>query len=193
MLVSARGKLSTFDQHTKVLCWEHREYGHHFQVWKLPSPGPSKGRRYHLWDNGEPAYGGQWHYDLESAIERAKFCLECSYNGRIRFLEQRVQKLEGELHNCKTEETMAQKMNTKNSVEICDGERTYRYGELRPGTVFKRPNGNCVYMKTDRNNDYAGRTRTALSLNSGTLNALDDDQPVNIVQKGQTVAITVNR
>jgi hypothetical protein len=79
---------------TKV--WDHVEFGHHFEVFEVDEPGP-KGRRLRLYDNGSPAYGGQWHYTLENAKERAEYLTMCSYVDRIEYLEQRVQALESEL------------------------------------------------------------------------------------------------
>jgi len=82
------------------------EFGYHFQIEKLLEPKlVGAGLRYYrLWDNGSPSTGGQWHYDFEGAMERAEYLLHCTYEGRIRYLEQRVQVLEGrcfEMRNIK--------------------------------------------------------------------------------------------
>lgn len=76
--------------------WESKEFGHSFIVFKLSAPD-RKGRKFHLWDNGSPAIGGQWHYTLENAQERAKYLLRSSYVRRIEYLEQRVQVLESKI------------------------------------------------------------------------------------------------
>lgn len=81
--------------HAKVV-WERVEFGHAFAVVELDTPD-SKGRTLRLYDNGQPALGGQWHYTLENAKERAEYVLRGSYSQRIGYLEQRVQKLEAEL------------------------------------------------------------------------------------------------
>jgi hypothetical protein len=82
---------------------EWTEFGHHFQVELLAEPKQvGAGLRTHrLWDNGSPASGGQWHYDLDGAVARAEYVLQCEYGARIHWLEQRVNVLERELHEAK--------------------------------------------------------------------------------------------
>lgn len=76
--------------------WERTEFGHDFLVFELDVPD-SKGRKFHLWDNGSPAIGGQWHHTLKNAQARAKYVLRGSYVQRIEYLERRVQVLESEI------------------------------------------------------------------------------------------------
>lgn len=78
--------------------WFKYEFGHKFSVRELIVPD-AKGRRYRLYDNDQPALGGQWHYTIENAIARAKYVLRCDYVRRIEYLEQRVQVLERELYH----------------------------------------------------------------------------------------------
>lgn len=75
------------------------EFGHHFQVKELLTPiQRGAGMRTHrLWDNGYPASGGQWHYDLAGALRRADYVLQDGYSNRIAWLEMRVAELEHEL------------------------------------------------------------------------------------------------
>lgn len=72
------------------------EFGHHFQVEAIDPPKlvGAGDRHFRLWDNGQPAIGGQWHYTFEGAMERAEYLLHGDYVGRISYLEQRVQTLE---------------------------------------------------------------------------------------------------
>lgn len=74
-----------------VASW--REFGHRFTIVALAKPD-AKGRRFRLYDNGEPAYGGQWHHTVRSARARADYVLQGSYEGRIAWLEMRVNYLE---------------------------------------------------------------------------------------------------
>ncbi len=76
--------------------WSNTEFGHVFSVVKLDEPGP-KGRMFRLFDNGQPALGGQWHYTVANAIARAEYVLQGSYSRRIAYLEQRVQVLEAQI------------------------------------------------------------------------------------------------
>ncbi len=76
--------------------WKHMEFGHCFEVFELEVPD-SKGRKFRLWDNGKPAFGGQWHHTLENAKKRAEYLLQGSYSQRIGYLQQRVQVLEAKL------------------------------------------------------------------------------------------------
>ncbi|KKL85632.1 hypothetical protein LCGC14_1952720 [marine sediment metagenome] len=78
--------------------WVHTEFGHVFRVEKLLVPD-SKGRKYRLYDNNQPALGGQWHYTIDNAIARAKYVVQGEYSRRIAYLEQRVQVLERELYH----------------------------------------------------------------------------------------------
>ncbi len=80
------------------IVWNHIEFGHHFAVELLPVPD-AKGRQYRLYDHGQPALGGQWHYTLDNAQARARFVLQGSYSSRIAYLEQRVQNLERQIHH----------------------------------------------------------------------------------------------
>lgn len=79
------------------------EFGHYFQIELLAEPKMvGAGLRTHrLWDNDFPAVGGQWHYDLEGAVARAEYVLQCDYGSRIRWLETRVMVLERELHEAR--------------------------------------------------------------------------------------------
>ncbi len=79
-----------------TMVWEHVEFGHRFQVFALAKPD-AKGRGFRLYDNGHPALGGQWHYTLENAQERAEYVTKGSYSQRIGYLEQRVQVLEAQI------------------------------------------------------------------------------------------------
>lgn len=76
---------------------ERHEEGHHFQIELLPEPRlVGAGLRTHrLWDNGQPALGGQWHYDIESARFRADYIVLCDTSARIALLEARRGALEG--------------------------------------------------------------------------------------------------
>lgn len=78
------------------IIWEKVEFGHSFKVVELDS-ADSKGRKFRLYENGHPSIGGQWHYTLDNAQERAEYLLRCSYVRRIEYLEQRVQNLEAQL------------------------------------------------------------------------------------------------
>lgn len=78
--------------------WGLTEFGHQFKVHKLQLKD-RKGRGFRLYDNGEPALGGQWHYTLQNAKARARYILQGSYSRRISYLEQRVQNLERELYD----------------------------------------------------------------------------------------------
>jgi hypothetical protein len=71
------------------------EFGHHFQIERLPEPRMVGAglRPFRLWDNGHPATGGQWHYDMEGARARARYVLEGSYSRRVAWLEQQVNAL----------------------------------------------------------------------------------------------------
>lgn len=82
------------------------EFGHNFIIEELPEPRlVGAGYRTHrLWDNGRPAYGGQWHYDVEGAESRAHYVLLCDYNSRIAFLENEVNVLRRENHELKSSE-----------------------------------------------------------------------------------------
>ena len=84
---------------TRVV-WGHTEFGHVFSVRALNVPD-RKGRSFRLFDNGDPALGGQWHYTLQNAIERARYLLRGTYIQRIEYLEERVQILEADLHQCR--------------------------------------------------------------------------------------------
>lgn len=172
----------------RALCWEHTEYGHHFQVWKLPAPGPSKGRRYHLWHNGQPASGGQWHYDLEGAMERAKHLLQCSYTSRISFLEQRVQKLGGQLHN--QEDATVKNTRIKHAVEVEPEMCGTHYRSVEPGTYFRLLQGTSLYLKTDRTHNPG--TRTAVQLSSGKLFAIEPGKKVVPIPSGAVIRIDVD-
>lgn len=81
---------------TDRVLWDHTEFGHVFEVRAL-SQSDRKGRGFRLYDNGSPALGGQWHYTLQNAIERARYILQDSYFNRIAHLEQRVQVLEAQI------------------------------------------------------------------------------------------------
>ena len=83
--------------------WSNTEFGHVFSVVKLDKPGP-KGRMFRLFDNGQPALGGQWHYTVANAIARAEYVLQGSYSRRIAYLEQRVQVLEAQIGEATTAE-----------------------------------------------------------------------------------------
>jgi hypothetical protein len=75
------------------------EFGHQFEIEKLVRPrqiGASM-RFYRLYDNGEPAYGNQWHACLSYAKAHASYILQQDYVTRITWLEQRVNNLEREL------------------------------------------------------------------------------------------------
>jgi hypothetical protein len=80
------------------------EFGHRFQIEKLNVPRRvgAGDRLYRLWENGHPATGGQWHYDIEGARRRAKYCIQGSYVSRISYLEDALRGLEKQLHQCRT-------------------------------------------------------------------------------------------
>lgn len=82
------------------IVWEHKEFGNHFLVELLDVPVErGAGLRTHrLWHNGGPCTGGQYHYDLDGAIQWATYRLKGDYVERIRWLEHKVHKLEAELH-----------------------------------------------------------------------------------------------
>lgn len=42
-------------------------------VFEVKNEKDQKNRIYRLYTDGVPATGGQWHYDLESAFERAEY------------------------------------------------------------------------------------------------------------------------
>lgn len=76
-----------------VLDW--KEFGHHFQVEELDPP-VLKGagyRTHRLWNNGYPAVGWQWCYDLAGARRSASYLLQHSYVNRIEYLEREVHRL----------------------------------------------------------------------------------------------------
>lgn len=80
---------------------EWTEFGHTFTIEKIDPP-VRKGagdRHYRLWCNGEPAYGGQWHYTIESARRRASYVLAFTYQKRIATLELMVNNLEKQVHD----------------------------------------------------------------------------------------------
>ncbi len=78
------------------IVWKKIEFDHIFVVYELATLD-KKGRKFHLWNDNQPALGGQWHYTLENAQARAEYILNYSYVSRIEFLEQRVQNLEAEI------------------------------------------------------------------------------------------------
>lgn len=76
----------------------HIEEGHIFDVEELPAPvrkGASV-RRFRLFHNGQPAFGGQWHSTLESAKKRIEYILLGDHVSRIRWLQNRIVDLERE-------------------------------------------------------------------------------------------------
>ncbi len=83
---------------------EFREFGHHFQIEKLDEPRRvgAGDRHFRLWDNGQPCFGGQWHYDLDGARRQVRYVVQGSYAGRITFLENAVRSLERQLHLART-------------------------------------------------------------------------------------------
>lgn len=78
--------------------WSLVEFGHTFVVERLDHPD-TKGRCFRLYDNGQPALGGQWHYTIDNAKARARYIVQGDYSRRIAFLEQRVQNLERMLYS----------------------------------------------------------------------------------------------
>lgn len=83
---------------TGRIVFDRKEWGIHHQIEELQFPllrGAGL-RRYRLWENGNPAIGNQYHYDLESAVASAQYLLEFTYNRRIEWLELRVSQLESE-------------------------------------------------------------------------------------------------
>jgi hypothetical protein len=72
-----------------------QEYGHKFRI---TDESDRQGRKFRLYDNGSPAYGGQWHHTIRSAKARADYILLGSYSGRISWLEMRVNCLERKLY-----------------------------------------------------------------------------------------------
>lgn len=80
-----------------VMDWT--EDGHRFQIERLPQPiriGAGD-RHFRLWEDGHPASGGQWHYSLSSAVNRAEYVLLGGYHHRINWLELKVSTLERDL------------------------------------------------------------------------------------------------
>lgn len=78
---------------------EWHDFGHHFQIEKLPVPRRvgAGDRPYRLWDNYQPAPGGQWHYSLRSAVDRAEYVLLSYKSHRIAWLEGKVNELQRDL------------------------------------------------------------------------------------------------
>lgn len=78
------------------ICADWTEFGHRFQIEIIDPPiRVGAGNRTHrLWDNGEPAYGGQWHYSQAGAERRAAVILASDYSRRIAYLECQVSTLE---------------------------------------------------------------------------------------------------
>lgn len=83
-----------------TLVWERIEFGHVFRIEKLATPKQIGAtlRHFRLFDNGEPASGGQWHETQESAEHRADYVLQVSYIKRIEWLEHQVNTLTRELN-----------------------------------------------------------------------------------------------
>jgi hypothetical protein len=72
----------------------------HFQIEKLDPP-IQKGaglRYYRLWEDGYPASGWQWCYNLDHAIENAKYIMERNLYQKINLLKERVRQLEAQLY-----------------------------------------------------------------------------------------------
>lgn len=81
------------------------EFGHTFEIEKLAQP-VRRGvtlRHYRLWENGQPALGGQWHCSIESARTRAKYVTRSSYISRVEFLELCLNKLQTQLYETRKE------------------------------------------------------------------------------------------
>lgn len=90
-----------------VLAW--RVDGVRYRVEKLTTPimrGAGL-RPFRLWRNDEPCYGGQYQYDIESAIWRANYEMHGRYSDRIRCLESRVNELTSRLSRHESHEVAA--------------------------------------------------------------------------------------
>ena len=79
----------------RVIAFQRHEYGHLFEI-EVQAIPDKKGRYIRLYDNGTPAFGGQYHYNIENAMERAEYILVRDYMSKIHYLEQRVQTLEAQ-------------------------------------------------------------------------------------------------
>lgn len=85
---------------TGPVVYERTELGRTFQVERLAEPvvKGAGARLFRLWEDGSPSLGGQWQYSVDDAMERIDYVLRSYYADRLRFLEERVRKLEKMLY-----------------------------------------------------------------------------------------------
>ena len=81
----------------------------------------------------------------------------------------------------------------KNKV-ITEKKQNVAYGDIRPGCLFRRPQGTQVYMKTDRtiHTTDTHATRTAVSLASGYMLKVHPDSLVLPLEPNEKITIIHN-
>lgn len=101
--VCEKRKHGEYERVCLVAAWHYdgaRENGKpipRFELWRM-TPAEKNGRTLRLYDRGEPAKGGQWHYDEAGARRRADFVMAWEQGREKQCLVEQVQTLEGEVY-----------------------------------------------------------------------------------------------